>query len=85
MRTPAGWVCLPAKTAQRVGQALTASPRHETWPQLQRTSVFSATDSQCGLQYLLPSVVVQLQAGFAHFLRFAIVLPSLSRWFVRLG
>jgi hypothetical protein len=53
-----------------------ASPRQPEWPQVQTTSVFPSVDSQWALQYFEPSVGVQLQAGFAHFLSFAIVDPS---------
>ena len=57
-------------------QALIASPRQPGWPHEQTTSVFPAVASQWALQYLEPSVVVQLQAGLSHF--FGLVICSRS-------
>ena len=50
-------------------------PRQLTWLHLQsRSGVFSIA-SHCGLQYFFPSVMVQLQFGWAHLLS-ATVAPS---------
>jgi hypothetical protein len=54
---------------------LLTSPAHSGWPHLQTTSVPLPMPSQWALQYFDLSAETQLQAGFAHFLSFAIDLP----------
>jgi hypothetical protein len=49
-------------------------PEQPACPQEQTISVLLAIPSQWALQYFDPSVVVQLQAAFAHFLELAMVL-----------
>jgi hypothetical protein len=55
--------------------ALLTSPAQPGWPHLQTTSVPLPMPSQWALQYFDPSAETQLQAGFAHFLSFAIDPP----------
>jgi hypothetical protein len=66
-----------------VRQTLVASPRQPGWPQVHITSVLPAIASQWVLQYFEPSAVVQLQAGFEHFLGFVIVDPSSEKIGIR--
>ena len=52
-----------------------ASPRQLECPHAQSTSVLPAMPSQWALQYFDPSVGIQEQAGFSHFLGCAILSP----------